>query len=149
MADMGVDVDFLTDEQVAAFGRFTGPPTVAELDQFFVLDEEDFRLVGKRRRDSSRLGFAVQFTTLRFIGAFLDDPIDVPAVVVDELAAQLGIADPSCIKAYTDRDNTRWDHRREICRETGWIDYAESAFLCSCGNIRSCAPSWTKRAINP
>ncbi len=63
MADPGVDVDFLTVEQVAAFGRFVGPPTVVELDQFFVLDDEDLRLVGKRRRDSSRLGFAVQLTT--------------------------------------------------------------------------------------
>lgn len=118
---------FLTAEQTAAYGRFVGVPTVAELDQFFVLDDEDLKLVAKRRRDTNRLGFMVQLTTLRYLGTFLDDPLDVPTVVVEQLAAQLGIADPSCVKAYSGRENTRWAHRREICEQTGWVDYAGAA----------------------
>ncbi len=118
---------FLTSGQRAAYGRYDGPPTVAELDQFFVLDDEDRRLIAGRRRDSSRLGFALQLTTLRFLGTFLDDPADVPQVVVDDLAAQLGIGDPSCVKSYGERENTRLEHRRQICRETGWRDYADGA----------------------
>jgi hypothetical protein len=31
-------------------------------------------------------------------------------VVVDFVAGQLGIADPSCVKRYADRDKTRFDH---------------------------------------
>ncbi len=120
------DEEFLTGEQRATYGRFDGPPSIAELDQFFVLDDEDRKLIAARRRDSSRLGFALQLTTLRFLGTFLDDPIDVPAVVVDDLAAQLGIADPSCVKSYGERDNTRLEHRRQICVEAGWRDYADA-----------------------
>jgi hypothetical protein len=33
--------EFLTVEQVAAYGRYGGPPTVDELDQYFVLDDGD------------------------------------------------------------------------------------------------------------
>jgi hypothetical protein len=50
---------FLTGGQLAGYGRYDGPPTAAELDRFFVLDDEDRRLIAGRRRDSSRLGFAI------------------------------------------------------------------------------------------
>ena len=45
--------------------------------------------------------------------------MDVPAVVVDFVAGQLGIADPSCVKRYTDRNKTRFDHAWEIQRACG------------------------------
>jgi hypothetical protein len=37
---------------------------------------------------------------------FLEDPLDVPAEVVDFYAGQLGIENPSCVKPYTERDKT-------------------------------------------
>ena len=54
---------------------------------FFHLDDEDRRLVAARRRDYNRLGFAVQMITVRHLGMFLPDPLDVPS----GLAEQLGI----------------------------------------------------------
>ena len=50
-----------------------------------------------------KLGFGLQFVTVRWTGAFLEDPADVPAVVLDFVAGQLGVADPSCVKKYTER----------------------------------------------
>ncbi|MFI9638034.1 DUF4158 domain-containing protein [Nocardia sp. NPDC051929] len=115
---------FLTAGQVAGYGCFDGEPSTEDLQRFFYLDDQDRVLIGKRRGEASRLGFALQLTTVRFLGTFLDDPLDVPAGVVDELAGQLGIADPSVVKSYVERVNTKWEHRREICRAQGWRDFA-------------------------
>ena len=103
--------EFLTDAQVAAYGRFTGPPSRAQLERFFFLDTADHRLVAQRRRESNRLGFAVQLGTVRFLGTFLAIPTDVPASVVTYLAAQLDIADPACLHTYATRLPTQHEHR--------------------------------------
>ena len=92
-------VDFLTDEEAARFGRFDGVPCRADLERVFFLDDVDRTLVAMRRGDHNRLGFSLLLTTARYVGTFLADPLDVPTVVVDYLADQLGIADPSCAKA--------------------------------------------------
>lgn len=52
-------VEFLTDEQAADFGRFTGPPSQEELDRAFLLDEADFKPLGRRQGDHIRLGFCL------------------------------------------------------------------------------------------
>src|SRR6266536_649644 len=57
--------EFLSDEQLAAYGCYTRPPTVDELDQFFLLDDEDRNLIADKRGDANRLGFMLQLTTLR------------------------------------------------------------------------------------
>lgn len=75
-------VEFLSDEQASAFGCFVGVPSRAELERFFFLDDADRRLVDRRVSDQNRLGFAVQLGTVRFIGVFLQDPLDVPSEVV-------------------------------------------------------------------
>jgi len=108
---------------VSGYGQF-GVLTRAELERFFHLDEQDRELIAERRRDSNRLGFAVQLVTVRYLGMFLPDPLEVPANVVDYLAEQLGIDDPSCVKLYLDRKQTRYDHQDEIIRRYGLIEFA-------------------------
>ncbi len=92
-------VELLTDERVVTYGRFEGSPTRAELERFFFLNDADRELVEQRRRDPNRLGFGVQLGTVRFLGAFLADPTDVPPEVAEYVAAQLGIADPGLPEA--------------------------------------------------
>jgi hypothetical protein len=41
-----VPLDFLTDGQVAAYGRFDGVPSRADLERFFFLDNADRDLIG-------------------------------------------------------------------------------------------------------
>jgi Domain of unknown function (DUF4158) len=66
---VGVPVEFLGDEQAAVFGRFVGGPSWAEPEQFFYLDDVDRELVEAHRGEHSRLGFAVQLGTVRFLVA--------------------------------------------------------------------------------
>lgn len=44
-------VEFLTDEQGTGFGSFADEPTRPELERFFFLDDEDRKLIAKRRGD--------------------------------------------------------------------------------------------------
>ena len=55
------------------FGRFPALVSDDELAEFFFLDDQDRRLIARRRRDSNRLGFAVQLGTVRYLGRFVED----------------------------------------------------------------------------
>ena len=117
-----VPVEFLSDEQAAAYGRFAGEPSRAELERFFFLSDADRERTDKRRGDHNRIGFAVQLGTVRFPGTFLSDPLDVPWPVVEYLAAQLGVADASVAKRYAERLPTQDKHAREIRQAYGYRD---------------------------
>ena len=73
-----------------------------------------------------RAGFALQLTTVRWLGMFLGDPLDVPGEVLDFIAGQLGMADPSRVKRYTEREKTRFDHQWEIRRARGYREFADA-----------------------
>ncbi len=118
-------VEFLTDEQAEAYGKFTEEPTRPELERFFFLDDEDRKLIAKRRGDHSRLGFALQMCTVRYIGLFLEDPLDVPWPVVEHLAGQLRIEDVSQIKRYAERKPTPYEHAWEIRDAYGYHPYED------------------------
>ncbi|MEE1766737.1 Tn3 family transposase [Streptomyces sp. JV185] len=119
-------VEFLTDEQAAAYAAFRGAPSRTELERFFFLDDADRELIEGKRRAHNRLGFAVQLTTARYLGVFLDDPMDVPVEVVDYLAEQLDIGDASVLKAYGERENTRLEHVRELRQVLEYREFAEA-----------------------
>jgi hypothetical protein len=123
---VAVPVEFLTDQEAAVFGRYGGSPSREELERFFFLDDGDRKLAFRRRGDHNRLGFSLQLTTARYIGRFLPDPLEgVPTEVIDYLAEQLQIADPSCVKRYAQREPTHREHAGEIQRVLGLKDFAE------------------------
>ncbi len=118
-------VEFLTDDE-AAYGRYAGAPLRADLDRVFFLDEEDRALIERRRGEHMKLGFALQLVTVRWLGTFLDDPLDVPVTVLDFVAEQLGVADPSQVKKYTERTKTRFDHQWEIRQVREWREFTDA-----------------------
>jgi hypothetical protein len=48
--------------------------------------------------------------TVRYVGMFLDDPLQVPVELLNYLAEQLQIDDPSCVKSYGEREKTPFEH---------------------------------------
>nr|WP_242441095.1 DUF4158 domain-containing protein [Streptomyces sp. CB02923] len=118
-------VEFLTDEQAARYGSFHEAPSRGELERYFFLDDADREAVQAKRRAHNRLGYAVQLTSVRFLGRFMPDPRQVPAEVAEYLAGQLDIEDASCLKLYGERDGTARTHAGEIQEAGGWRDFAE------------------------
>ncbi len=114
------DADF---EGFVGYGVYVGQVPLIELERCFFLDDVDLGLIGKRRGDHNRLGFAVQLGTVRYLGLFLSDPTAVPAGAVDYIAKQIGVADPSCLKHYLDRRPTRFAHAAEIADQYRYRDF--------------------------
>lgn len=65
----------------------------------------------------------MQLTTLLFIGRFPADPTEV----VDYLAEQFDIADPSCVKDYRVREMTRLEHATQIRDAYEFVDFPTAA----------------------
>ncbi len=119
-----VPVEFLSDGEVVAYGRYAGAPSPAELDRWFFLDDADKALIKRRRGDHHRLGLSLQLTTVRFVGAFLPDPLDVPEPIVIYLAKQLDIDTIDQLIRYTERRSTRFEHQEEIRAALGLTDFS-------------------------
>src|SRR6266480_5796340 len=118
-------VDFVTQEQERRYGRYNGEPSETQLSKYFYLSETDLDLVRKHRGDQNRLGFALQLCTVRFLGTFLINSIDVPPGAVAFVAAQLGITDVSCLSRYLVRETTHREHAGEIQRFYKYQDFTD------------------------
>jgi TnpA family transposase len=117
-------VSFLTAEQERRYGRYAGEPNADQLARHFHLDDADRELAGAKRWDHMRLGFAVQLGTVRFLGAFLDEPAAVPGSVASHMAQQLGIPDAGCLARYATARG-RWLHSAEIKERHGYREFID------------------------
>jgi len=122
-----VPVDFPSAGQLAAYGGYAEPPSVAQLERFFHFDERHRALIDGRRGDHNRLGVAVQLGTVRFLGTFLARPAEVPQSVVVWVVEELRVADPGCLAGYALREPTHREHAGEIQREYGYRDFFDLA----------------------
>lgn len=117
-------VSFLTAAQRESYGRYAAPPTPEELARFFHLTDGDRSLIEKRRGEHNRLGFALQLTTVRYIGTFLEDPAAVPTAVLQALGRQLEITNLDCILDYRESEQ-RWIHAAEIRSHYNYRDFTD------------------------
>jgi TnpA family transposase len=117
-------VSFLSAEQRENYGRYTGVPSSQDLARFFHLDDADHARIAKKRGDHNRLGFAVQLSTVRYLGIFLDDPMTVPGAVMHTLAKQLRLDPVNETSAYSTGEQ-RWLHATEIRESYGYVEITE------------------------
>lgn len=101
------------------YGRFTGELAADELSACFFFDTADRQLIVRRRGERSRLGFAVQLGTVRYLGRFLEDPAAVPAGVVRFTAREIGVPADTDLSDYG-RGRWRWAHQEEIRAAYGY-----------------------------
>jgi len=134
-------VEFLTPAQRQRYGRYPDSLSPDELGRHFHLDDDDCEWIASKRRDSSRLGFALQLMTVRFLGTFLEDPVAVPAAVLHTVAAQIDVADLRCVAAYR-KSEQRWRHTAEIRERYGYCEFAEGGVQFRLGRWL-CAVCWT------
>lgn len=134
-------VDFLTATQRQRYGRYPASLSSEELARNFHLDDDDREWIATKRRDSSRLGFALQLSTVRFLGTFLEDTSAVPTVVLRTVASQIDVVDLTCVAAYL-RSEQRWRHTAEIRARYGYREFAEKGIQFRLGRWL-CAMCWT------
>jgi len=118
-------VDFLNEEQKSQYGKFCCEPNEAQLARYFHLDEADLELILDKRGNKNKLGFALQLTSVRFLGTFLSDLMLVPLNVQKLVAKQLFIVDISVVKNYGQRDTTRREHTAFIRNHYGYREFSE------------------------
>ncbi|GAA5534097.1 Tn3 family transposase [Deinococcus aluminii] len=108
----------LTAAQRQQFTRF---PDLDErlLSRYYLLSEDELALIHQRRRDSNRLGYAVQLTVLRHLGRGLSGGEKPPDAILVFLAEQLHI-DPAQYEHYAAREPTRREHFGELCALLGY-----------------------------
>ena len=67
---------YLSEDQRARYRRFLTDPSPEDLERFFYLDAVALAEVAKKSGPHNRLGWAVQWGTVRMLGTFLADPGD-------------------------------------------------------------------------
>lgn len=117
-------VSFLSNEQRENYGRYTGSPSAEDLARYFHLDDTDRALIAQKRGEHNRLGYALQLGTVRYLGTFLDNPLDVPVSVLHTLAKQLDIDARDDAGAYR-AGKQRWQHAGEIRVRYGYVEITE------------------------
>lgn len=107
-------VQFLTPEQVARYGHYVGEPSTKQLARYFHLDDADLSITATWREEHTRLGFAVQLCTVRFLGNFLSDWSETPPIVQAYLARQLQAEDTIVWQRDYPGSKTQKRHRQFI-----------------------------------
>ena len=104
-------VDFLTEEQVAAYCRFAAAPSRSDLERYFLLDDGDLKLVNTRRPNTHRLGFVVALGTRALPrGRSCPTLEKYPATLSRTSRPSPASRTRSCLAAYAARAMTPCEH---------------------------------------
>ena len=117
-------VNFLSVSQTARYGQYNQEPTSAQLARYFYLDAADLRWIRRRNESYLQMGLALQLGTVRFLGTFLEKPLEVPESVVAFNAQQLGFTNLNDLPQYAESE-TRFDHKKQIRERYGYREFSD------------------------
>ncbi|EIE5616470.1 Tn3 family transposase, partial [Listeria innocua] len=112
--------ELLTPEQRQALMQI--PQDEWVLGTYYTFAKRDLEIINKRRREENRLGFAVQLAVLRYPGWPYTHIKNIPDSVIHYISKQIG-ATPSSLSLYPQRENTLWDHLKEIRSEYAFVNF--------------------------
>ncbi|OTZ40710.1 Tn3 family transposase, partial [Bacillus thuringiensis] len=112
--------ELLTPEQRQAFMQISEDEWV--LGTYYTFSKRDLEIINKRRREENRLGFAVQLAILRYPGWPYTHIKSIPDSVIHYISKQIG-STPSSLSLYPQRENTLWDHLKEIRTEYDLVTF--------------------------
>ncbi|WP_422425136.1 Tn3 family transposase [Bacillus sp. PSXD-155] len=112
--------ELLTPEQRQAFMQISEDEWV--LGTYYTFSKRDLEIINKRRREENRLGFAVQLAILRYPGWPYTHIKSIPDSVIHYISKQIG-STPSSLSLYPQRENTLWDHLKEIRNEYDLVTF--------------------------
>jgi len=124
-------VNFLSEEQRANYGNYSGELTKEILARYFHLDDFDRLNISEKRGEYNRLGYAVLLCTVRYLGRFPDVTAIIPVAVIDFLSEQLHIERGiEQINIYNSGKQRR-QHIDEIIKIYGYTEFTDArvAFL--------------------
>lgn len=114
----------LTEEQRLELTQIPANISEWEIAKHYTFSERDKEIINSHRKESNRLGFAVQLGMLRNPGWPLGSIESVPSLVLEYIAEQLGI-NIEILDQYAKRKNTRREHLQEIREEYGYVNFTE------------------------
>lgn len=122
-------VDFVTDVQQAGYGQYPETLSDQELAQYFYLDAAARQQIATCRGAANRLGYALQLTSVRYLGIFPDDVRAIPSQVLTYVAHQIPIPDMPDALEYYQQGDTRWEHRKAIRASWGVHEFIEGSVV--------------------
>ena len=112
-------IGFLTEGERERLSRFPEHIPEDDLSAFFFLSPADHHAVNRQHDDHTRLGFALQLCTLRYLGFVPHDLGAAPPAAVGYVAEQLQVP-PEALAAYGARIATRTTHLHHVQRHLGF-----------------------------
>lgn len=110
---------FLTNSERQKLEQFPPEITEDDLAVYFTLTPADKLFIMKQRGEYNRLGFAVLFCTLRYLGFCPNNLQNIPVTIIDYVRKQLKLSSNK-LEQYGNRAQTRTEHLQAIQHYLGF-----------------------------
>lgn len=114
--------ELLTKDQRASFMKF--PDSDEIIGSYYTFSNEDIKIIKSHRKEENQLGFAVQLAIIRYPGWSYTSFKNIPDEIIKYIAKQIS-ASPRALKNYAKRENTIWNHIKEIRKIYGFTLFSD------------------------